>query len=261
MSHRTGSSSAASVRRRSRPRTRRRRAGTRARRPRCCGRAVARGVGEVVGQQPVLHEARERRQDRARLVVTAGGEAQTREGDHRVPAPVVEPWVAGDDRVRPAMVEPSGAEMARSTRNASAARTRARTAGSAGDPARASSCASRAAAAARAASGGVARPVLRREHEGQRAAPRRRFRGGRPRRAGRRCRAGRARSRRGGGGRGTSPICGSTESPSHIIAERALGAREADRRSRASRRPRDRCGIAGTAAARKPTRSRGGRAR
>ena len=55
-------------------------------------------LGEVVRQEAVADEGRPGAEDPARVVVAAGGEGQARERDHRVPAPVAEPRVAGDDR-------------------------------------------------------------------------------------------------------------------------------------------------------------------
>ena len=65
------------------------------------GRVVARRragpVREVVGQQTVRHETGVGAQDRRTVGGATGCQRETRQGDHRVAAPVVEPVVAGDD--------------------------------------------------------------------------------------------------------------------------------------------------------------------
>ena len=59
--------------------------------------ALGRTLGEHVRNEPVLHVGGEGPEDRAGLGHATGVEAQPLEADHRVPTPVGEPVVAGDD--------------------------------------------------------------------------------------------------------------------------------------------------------------------
>jgi len=65
------------------------------------GRVVFRGLpgaGENIRQHALVDKAREGFEDLAGVVVTAGGETQARQGDHRVPPPIAEPRIARDHR-------------------------------------------------------------------------------------------------------------------------------------------------------------------
>ena len=57
-------------------------------------------VGEAVGEHPLIDEASEGAQDVPRLLPAPRGGGEPGEGDHGVPAPVPEPVVAGDHRLR-----------------------------------------------------------------------------------------------------------------------------------------------------------------
>src|SRR5262249_34211393 len=64
------------------------------------GRVVVSGlplVGEAIGQHPLVDGAGEGEQDTFGDVYTPGDKRQTGERDHRVAAPIAEPWVSGDD--------------------------------------------------------------------------------------------------------------------------------------------------------------------
>src|SRR6516162_4024799 len=54
-------------------------------------------IGEVIGQQPISNITREGRENSRSVFCATRSKRQSREGDHRVPPPVIEPVVASDD--------------------------------------------------------------------------------------------------------------------------------------------------------------------
>jgi len=55
------------------------------------------GIRESIRQKPVVHRAGKGRKDVPRDAESAGRQTETRKRDHRIPAPVGEPVIPGDN--------------------------------------------------------------------------------------------------------------------------------------------------------------------